>query len=221
MNLVEESINPPHWDLLSNEDKEIYKGIYQALSAPTNRNKRNKRIDDFREIVDAILLFIDQNEEDAWKRRLVCGICKLSNGIAVNIAQLRKLIFKCKASINGSLKMMGYDSVASKTTSCTELFEKIPYLKNNSAEMRQWTVRTSSNKKLEINNKSFITPPQPDFISAESTIDIFDLRLTNHQNTSPTAYQNFEISESHTNIDEDPLNQPFMDSNFDDMFPSF
>ena len=73
----DDSINPPHWDLLSDEDKNIYRSIYRALSAPTNRNKRNKRIDDFREIVDAIFLFIDQNESDAWKRRLVCGICKL------------------------------------------------------------------------------------------------------------------------------------------------
>lgn len=220
MNITDDLINPPHWDLLSDDDKVIYKGIYQALSAPTNRNKRNKRIDDFREIVDAILLFINQNETDAWKRRLVCGICKLSNGIAVNIAQLRKLIFKCKASINGSLKLMGYDSVASKTTSCAELFEKIPYLKTNSAELRQWTVRTSSNKP-NITDESFITPPQADFVSApgEDPNDLFDLRLTNYEMNSVSDSNT--SSEMQSTLNDDLLNQPFLDGSFDDIFNSF
>lgn len=219
MNYSDDLNHPPHWDLLSDEDKEIYKGIYQALSAPTNRNKRNKRIDDFKEIIDAIMLFINQNETDAWKRRLVCGICKLSNGIAVNIAQLRKLIFKCKASINGSLKLMGYDSVVSKTTSCSELFEKIPYLKTNTTEMRQWTVRTSSNK-LDINDNSFITPPQAEFASAETNdpYGTFDLRLTG--NTSNLSTDSNFNSCSHLSINDDPLNQSYLE-NFDDFFIPF
>ncbi|KAK8892135.1 hypothetical protein M9Y10_029358 [Tritrichomonas musculus] len=217
MSNVDDSINPPHWDLLSDEDKRIYKGIYQALSAPTNRNKRNKRIDDFREIIDAIMLFIDQDEADAWKRRLVCGVCKLSNGIAVNIAQLRKLIFKCKASINGSLKLMGYDVIASKTSSCTELFDKIPYLKTNSSEVRQWTIRLSSN--IQEPPECNITPPQAEFFSAEvePQNDLFDIRLTGY-NTNSSLDTNLN---SHSVLEDDLLNHPFLGNNIDDIFSSF
>jgi hypothetical protein len=62
MALTDGGQNPQYWNLLSNDDKEIYSRIHSALSAPTSRNKRNKRIDDFREILDAIDLFENTDE---------------------------------------------------------------------------------------------------------------------------------------------------------------
>ena len=160
---------PPNFFLLNEEDKNIYRSIHRVLSAPTSRNKRNKKIDDFKEIIDAIQIFIDRDEEDAWKRRLVCGVCPLSNGIAVNIKQLGKLIFKCKSSINGSLKGLGYDVVIGKSSKCEELLQKIPYLRKNIGEMRQWTVRVSSEgikssgKAAEVVEEEDITPAEAEF----------------------------------------------------------
>lgn len=158
--MASNSKHPNHWDLLNEDDKEIYRQISAALSAPTSKNKRNKKIDDFTEVIVAIERFENTDEKDRWKRCLVCGVCQLSNGIAVNITQLKRLVFKCKSSINGSLKGMGYDTVVSKTSACEELLEAIPYLRNNTTELRQWTVRLRSGASLPASDT---TPPQPDF----------------------------------------------------------
>jgi hypothetical protein len=101
-------------------------------------------MDDFKEIMDAIDLFIEADDVDRWKRCLVCGVCRIPNGIALNIAQLKKLVFKCKSSINGSLKGLGYDIVIGKTSTCSELFEALPQLRLSPGELRQWTVRMRS-----------------------------------------------------------------------------
>jgi hypothetical protein len=135
------SLYPQHWDLLNDTDKSIYLHLSAALSAPSSRNKRNKRADDFQQILEAIELFENWNEPDKWKRCLVCGICRIPNGIAVHTAQLKKLISKCKSSINGSLKCLGYDIVLPKASSCQELLNAIPQLQDHHGELRKWTIR--------------------------------------------------------------------------------
>jgi hypothetical protein len=151
---------PRHWELLSEADKGVYLRISAALSAPSCRNKRNKRIDDFKEILDAIEVFENSNQSDKWKRCLVCGVCRIPNGIAVNITQLKKLVFKCKSSINGSLKGLGYEIVVSRTSSCTELLDTIPHLRMDTTELRQWTVRMMSGFALPDSPPETV-PPQP------------------------------------------------------------
>jgi hypothetical protein len=130
-----------YWDFLSPADKEVYKRINAALAAPTNRSKRNKRVDDFKEILEAIEMFEDSDEEHRWARCLVCGVCKIPHGIAVNTTQLKRLVFKCKSSINGSLKRLGWGQVLSKPPAYEALLDRIPYLRDHPAEARQWTVR--------------------------------------------------------------------------------
>jgi hypothetical protein len=56
--------DPEHWTLLSDPDKEVSLQIRSAHSAPSSRNKRNKRIEDFQVILDAIELFLNTDEED-------------------------------------------------------------------------------------------------------------------------------------------------------------
>jgi hypothetical protein len=156
-----------YWDFLTNEDKEVYKRINMALAAPTNRNRRNKRVDDFREILEAIELFEDSDTEDRWKRCLVCGICKIPNGIAVNTTQLKRLVFKCKSSINGSLKRLGWDLIVSKSSAYDDLLKEIPYLRDHPAEVRQWTIRIGSGCSFTESN-SDVTPPCARGIEEES-----------------------------------------------------
>ena len=132
---------PLHYELLSQADKDTYQRLCAAMSAPTNRNKKYKRVDDFKEIIDALNLYINHDEEDKWKRCLVTGLFPFKGGIAVNIGALKKIIMKCKSSINGSFKAIGYPIVSTKSVNCTELLEGIPCLKNNLVELRQWTIR--------------------------------------------------------------------------------
>jgi hypothetical protein len=89
--------DPQNWELLSEANKDVYRRISAAFSAPSSRNKQ---IDDFREIIDAMKLFVNSEDVDKWRRSLVCGVFRLANRITVNIAQLKLLVFKCKLSIN-------------------------------------------------------------------------------------------------------------------------
>jgi hypothetical protein len=146
-----------YWDLLTSEDKEVYRRINAALAAPTSRNKRNKRVDDFREILEAIELFQDSGAEDRWKRCLVCGVCMIPKGIAVNTTQLKRLVFKCKSSINGSLKRLGWGTILSKPSAYEDLLNQIPYLREHPAEVRQWTIRVGSGGDEE--QETDISPP--------------------------------------------------------------
>jgi hypothetical protein len=155
-----DSTDPDHWALLTENDKAVYRRISTALSAPSTVDKRYKRIEKFTEIVDALENFINADETDRWKRCLVCGWCKFTDGVAINISQFKRLVFKCKSSISGSLKGMGYDIVLARPGLCQELFRQIPYLRDHPVELRQWTVRLRSGSGIQRALCS-ITPPPP------------------------------------------------------------
>jgi hypothetical protein len=148
---------PRFFALLNNNDREVFLRITSALSAPSSRNKRNTRMNEFEEIVEAIDLFENTDQDDKWKRCLACGIVKLTAGIAVNTNQLRHLVFKCRSSINGSLKGLGYDSIVTKPEATEELLDLIPALRALPAELKQWTIRARQQENLEI--PAEISPP--------------------------------------------------------------
>lgn len=180
---------PHHLELLSPKDKEVYSLIYQIIASPSNRNKRNKRYDDFANILEALKTFIIQDEDssaDEWKRSLVCGVCFLKDGIAVNTAQLKKLTNKCKSTINGSLKGMGYEVLNlndEKSSQEKELLEKIPFLSNNLSDLRKWTVRKQFIQSSAIN--SDITPPSVDDSIVTNTNSIPISIGTNEKHNKP------------------------------------
>jgi hypothetical protein len=137
---------PPvkYWELLKESDQQILGSIRAALSAPTLKNKRNTRIADLKEIIETLKIFQYHCEEDTWKRLLVTGFVDLDEGFAVNVTQLHTLILKCKSSINGSLRRMGYATKITTVSAFNKLFEAIPALKTNATELRQWTIRKKS-----------------------------------------------------------------------------
>ncbi|KAK8896253.1 hypothetical protein M9Y10_014150 [Tritrichomonas musculus] len=135
---------PRYWNLLSAEDRYKYTVMRAEMSSPSNKNQRNKRIETFSDALDKIKNFAIRDESDDWKRCLVCGICWLPEGIAINTHQLKILIFKCKSSINGSLQKMGYNVTLGRTEAANAMTSSIPFLKNSSSELRQWTVRKKS-----------------------------------------------------------------------------
>jgi hypothetical protein len=161
---------PQYWDLLDDDDKGIYLRIRAALSAPMTRNRRNKRIEDFRAIIDAIEVFQNSDVENKWRRCLVCGMCRLRNGIAVNTTQLKRLVFKCKSSINGSLKGLGYGVIVTDPSAGDELLEEIPYLRDNGIEFRRWTIRTNATT-YESDLDDDVTRCAVPELKVESTVD--------------------------------------------------
>jgi hypothetical protein len=172
MAFLDDRRDPSHWDLLCEDDKEVYRRLSWALSAPTTRDKRNRRVEDFGEIVDAIEVFINVDNVDQWKRCLVCGFCTFGDGVAINISQLKKLVCKCKSSINGSLKWMGYDIVLSKASSAREVLKLMPMLGRHEPDLRQWTIRLRSDSQI---TESFDdSTPAPEIMAACNTAEFGD-----------------------------------------------
>ncbi|OHT10432.1 potassium/sodium hyperpolarization-activated cyclic nucleotide-gated channel 1 [Tritrichomonas foetus] len=132
---------PQYWDLLTEADKNGYHTLKMAFNAGSIKRNRGHRIETFDGILDAIRRYAEQGNENDWKRFLVCGVCWMDQAIAINTRQLRLLISKCKSSINGSLQKLGFSTNTSHSESWNILFSRIPLLKDNFTEIRQWTIR--------------------------------------------------------------------------------
>jgi hypothetical protein len=135
------SYHPKYFDLLSGDDQIRYTQLRATFSSQLCRNRRGRRLEGFSEMVTSIQAFCIRHDEDDWKRCLVCGVCWLPAGMAINNRQLSILIDKCKSSINGSLQKMGYTTLQSRTESSGPLCDAMPVLKDNFNELREWTVR--------------------------------------------------------------------------------
>jgi hypothetical protein len=138
------------YNLLSAADKLQYDELRGVLSSELRRNRRGKRLEGFAEILAAIHSFCVRHDGTDWQRSLVCGVCWLSNGIAINNRQLSSLIGKCKSSINGSLQKMGYSTVQSRAETIAPLTDAIPMLRNNFNELREWTVRLATQSRAQV-----------------------------------------------------------------------
>lgn len=139
--LKSKDVLPMYWELLSEQDKSGYKVLRITFNTTTIKSSRGHRIETFDGILGAIHQYAEKGQESDWKRFLVCGVCWVNDAIAINTRQLRILISKCKSSINGSLQKLGYYTNTSHSESWKILFSRIPLLKDNYTEIRQWTIR--------------------------------------------------------------------------------
>jgi hypothetical protein len=161
---MESRETPRFWHLLSPEDQEAYASLQQAVSAPCQKNRRNRSIQTFNKMLEAIKAYVVRNDPDDWKRALVCGIAWVGpdGAIALNTRQLRILTAKCKSSINGSLQHVGYGIVTGGTDCSASIARLFPLVKDDFTELRQWTIR-------QMGKPTFISPApdvpaQPAFV---------------------------------------------------------
>jgi hypothetical protein len=85
---------------------------------------------------------------DDWKRCLVCGLVWLDRTVAISVQQMRRVIGKCKSSINDGFQRLGYSSVVMSDETKLSLMHLIPFLAYHSDEIRQWTIREISSVNL-------------------------------------------------------------------------
>jgi hypothetical protein len=176
---------PQYWDLLSPSDEQSYAALQQSASNPSRKSRRNRSLQTFGETVDSVKSFVVRVSADDWKRSLVCGICWLSpdGPIGVNTRQLRILIGKCKSSINGSFQLLGFGNVPAGTDCRVSIAKLFPILKDNFAELRQWTLGQPA--------ADFVSPA-PEVPQRETSIDRFaDIVISPAE---ALAKENFEMS---------------------------
>jgi hypothetical protein len=132
---------PHYWELLNDADKLSYLTMRQALSSSVCKHRRNHSNEISQEIIGSLHAFVMRNDADDWRRGLVCGICWLNGGIAINTRQLRILLSRCKSSINAMFQNIGYVAVPTTNDYATALSGFFPTIKDNFGELRQWTIR--------------------------------------------------------------------------------
>lgn len=165
---------PKFWGLLSNADRYQYMYLRNALSSQSGKSIRNKRVENFAETLQAIKQFCIRGDGHDWCRFLVAGICWLpEGGIAVNTHQLRLLVVKCKSSINGSLHKMGYNYGMERPEAAAAIIRQIPLLKDNPAELRQWTARLDQPVACSPPTTSPISQPQNIQVPQPQNVEIF------------------------------------------------
>jgi hypothetical protein len=137
------SKTPPFFDLLSPSDQEEYYKLRALVSSESCRHNRHHRLDTFSDVLSSIRSYCERGDSNDGLRALVCGVCHLSDSIAVNVRRLRILVEKCKSSINGSFQRMGFLPFIGKTEALDRLTEKMPQIKGNYNELREWSYRRS------------------------------------------------------------------------------
>jgi hypothetical protein len=139
---------PKFFSLLNEIDQKGYRELRQRLASMAMKRHRGYRLDHFQEMLTNIRNFAQRGDKDDWKRCCVCGLCYLPSGIALNSHQLKHLTGKCKSSINGALKMLGYITTSARGDINPELVAALPNLKGKTRDLRQWSIRTPENYSL-------------------------------------------------------------------------
>lgn len=190
------AVLPQYWTLLNDADKNSYSNLKVSFTVGSVRRNRGHRIETFDGILDAIHRFAEQGNDDDWKRCLVCGVCWLDQAIAINTRQLRLLISKCKSSINGSLQKLGYSTNTSISESWKILFSRIPLLKDNFSEIRQWTIRYRINHSSPNSNSLIQTTSGSNNQNQMYSPALLELQRRNQISLIPTQIINGEVNRS-------------------------
>jgi hypothetical protein len=205
---------PNFFDILSDADKFGYNCLRNSISTVSgSRNMRNKRVQNFAETLDLIRRFCHKGDSDDWKRCIVCGVCWLFEGIAINTRQLKILISKCKSSINGSFHKMGFTANLGCPESAAAIARAIPFLKGNVNELRQWTVRQSP-----IVCRSPISPPSPPNFAFQNKFEIPLINVIQNQLPPPKPFPIPRINFPKTKQQEQFVHNPLIELPIDQTY---
>ncbi|KAK8900574.1 hypothetical protein M9Y10_002903 [Tritrichomonas musculus] len=141
---------PKFYYLLDDMDKLQYDSIRNSQKGGHKKSESK-----FTNEIENLKKFVVQGNSDDWKRGLVCGIYWLpeNKGIATNIQQLKIILNRCKSSLNASLTKIGLNVTLTRGRATNLILDTFPFLKNNSSEIRQWTIR----KKANVPNSNLLT----------------------------------------------------------------
>jgi hypothetical protein len=158
-------MEPSYFDLLSDSDRQQYVALRGRFAEDARKSRRAERFDTFRERLNSVRDFVERNDDDSWKRSLVCGLFFLRNSLAVNIQQVRILFGKCKSLINGSLQQLGYSAERATPEEYEELILRLPGQVADAFELKKWSMRRQAAEQA----RPFIVPvPMPWRVDVET-----------------------------------------------------
>lgn len=123
---------------LTTQDNEEYNRLKESF----NLSQQNRHSYTFQQEINKILMFVDRSSKDREQRAIAAGLFYSGSYFCVNTQQLKKLICRCKSSINNGFQQLGYTTIKIKPRVSFCLKNSLPSVANNPVLSRQWTVRT-------------------------------------------------------------------------------
>ena len=201
------------WNSLPQPDRDAFYQLKNQLNRKSNRNEKYQN--SFHDELERIKAYTNRSEVHVQERSIITGILFAANLICVNNQQLKKLINRCKSSINNGFQQMGYLSTKAKVKKYIETF--LPILSKYPKLSRQWTLRYSEPRKSaaqcnQIMSTKRIQYPIPIF-TPPAPVDIPNLSIsctTNDvsDNHDISFYDDFPI-DSKDQISPTPLNDDY------------
>lgn len=130
------------YDLLTVEEQNEYDKIYAHFY---NFNIKGNRNSLFIDDIGHVISFLQRSEKNFQNRCIVAGIYIAGPIIVINTKELKRLMSRCKSSINGGLLKMGYRSLGINQRSKTIVQTLMPNIATYKA-LTQWTVRVAESK---------------------------------------------------------------------------
>jgi hypothetical protein len=133
--------SPKYFSTLTEADRRGYWALQDELLQFADHRQRGRRLSIFADVLSTIRTYAQRGDADDGARCCVCGVCFLPCGIGINSHQLRHLTNRCKSSINGALKLMGYSMLSARGDVNPDLVSALPLLRGRMHDLRLWSVR--------------------------------------------------------------------------------
>lgn len=160
-----------NWEYVSEQSKIEYKKLQKAIKELVNENRKAKFSKIFQDIALLIEDYIKRDTSGNNERSLICGYLFIGKLLAINTRQIMQLVGKCKSSINSGFQEMGYKVIPMDAESAVTLMKTYPFLKNQIALTRQWTLRSKEPyvQETEKDIKELLTKTLAEMPKAEKT----------------------------------------------------
>jgi hypothetical protein len=139
---VDETLSiSPSWSSLSPQERSEYLDLKYHFHHDLAPNEKDRNLRHFRKDVHSILDFINSTTGNREHRAIVCGLAAHGRFLCIHQSQLKQFMGRCKSSINGSFRRLGFSQLDVKRDSLSNLVAALPSLEYEPSAQKQWSVR--------------------------------------------------------------------------------
>jgi hypothetical protein len=132
------------WGVLSQDDQTEFIKLRARLHRGQQSISKDIRMAAHHRELLMVLSYLERSPENMEVRAIISGILFVGPAVCVNTRQLKLLLGRCKSSINGCFKQLGFVAVRTKVKARNFIAHCLTALKDKQDVIRQWTVRCSS-----------------------------------------------------------------------------
>jgi hypothetical protein len=107
------------------------------------------------------IAYVNQPTPGRDSRCVICGIAAAGGFVCVNTQQLKRLIGRCKSSVNSGFQQISYDVVRNRAKARDALWAIVPDVRADAGSLRQWTVRCATDSSPICFYSLYVAPVLP------------------------------------------------------------